>query len=132
MLSLKSFEFVIIKYAVIVALVGAVIGMFLGQASIALGIIVGVVVSSLNFILISVSVRQTVNLPPEKAGWFSSSRYLMRFLLIIAVLVAVAYTNNFGFFIGTVGGFVIIKLVIIVMNLTGRFNLLKEETEEEN
>lgn len=122
----RNFEFSIIKYVYIVALIGGVISLIFGKWTISLGLLVGATASSLNFLSLAWSVRRLVKLPKAQATTMATKGYVSRLLATCVVLGAAAYTKNLGFFVGTVAGYFLLKFVIVGLGILGKVDLNKD------
>lgn len=121
-----SLEFSIVKYAYIVALIGAIISLIFGKWTISVGLLLGVTASSLNFYALARSVYRLIKLPKSKATAAAVRGQISRLMFAVLVLGAAAYTRDFGFFIGAVVGYFLIKLVIGGFSILGKVDLDKD------
>ena len=99
----------------IVLLIGLIIG-FNGRLSLSLGLILGISISILNFIILADTMSRAVTLDPSRAKTFAVKRYFLRYIINgIAILIAI-FVPFIGI-VATVIGLSLIKFVILFTNL---------------
>jgi hypothetical protein len=80
------------------------------------GLLFGSVIAILNFRLLALSLQKTLSLPPNRAQIYSTTRYVIRFIitaLVVFISVKATYINIIGTLIGLTGP----TIVILVTNL---------------
>lgn len=116
---LKKLEKSILKNAVILSIIISLVLVLIlkrNSIEIILGLILGLSISSLNFIELSNSIKRSVQMKPERAQSYTVKKYFVRYVISgISIYVAVVapYINV----IGTIMGMLLIKFVIIFTNL---------------
>lgn len=115
---------VLIIRSVIIAGIISLISLFTSEPlSFILGVVFGLIFSLLNFRLLDLTLKRSVNMPPEKAQKYVATRYFTRYLLT-GIVVYVSITNTSINVLGTIVGLIILKLVIQVSNA-----LYKEQSD---
>lgn len=101
--------------ACIIALIMA-IGFKEDAVRLILGLILGLSISTLNFIELANTLTRSVTMRPDKAQSFTIKKYFVRYI-INGVAIYVAVVTPHIHVIGAVIGMLLIKIVIIVTNL---------------
>ncbi len=81
-----------------------------------LGYIFGVLISSLNFLLLKKSVEKSVRLSPSNASRYATGQYFIRMLIFFVALTIGAIADYLNF-LGVVVGVLMIKAVILISNI---------------
>lgn len=102
----------VILRAAIIAGVLAVLAVLSGRRSSALGVLVGCLVSILNFRLLALGIVKLLALSPEAARIQAVIRYIIRYILTILVLLSVNFNPNLNLY-ATVVGLLLIKVAIL-------------------
>ncbi|WP_293398007.1 ATP synthase subunit I [Peptoclostridium sp.] len=111
----------VIKRVIAINFLTVLITFALGKFSQGLlfGLLFGSTISVLNFRLLALSVTKALEMSPGKAQIYASSRYLVRMLIIGAVVfvsIKAPYINT----IGTIIGLLSAKLAVIQMGTSGK------------
>lgn len=103
----------IIIRVLIIALLLAGFAFGFNRIPVALGVLVGAGMAILNFRLLYKSIDRILNLQdPRAAQVHAVTRYIMRYILVILVLVTVSINENFDM-LATVVGLLLVKAVIL-------------------
>jgi len=115
---LRVLQLNILKKVLVVLflLIGTSVLVFDDYITIILGLIFGAAIGMLNFFQLANTLDRAVKMAPEKAKGFSTSRYMIRYI-ITGVVLYVSVTNPNIHILGTVIGLVLIKFVILFTNL---------------
>ena len=123
---LKLKKFVIIRAIILDLLVMLILFFFFDFRSV-FGLVVGSVMSILNFHLLSLSLMKAVHFEPVKAGIYVFVQYVLRYILWF-VIFYIALKRSDVNLLTTVIGMFTVKIVILVSTL---FNCLPEGENEE-
>ncbi|MGL5327666.1 MAG: ATP synthase subunit I, partial [Peptostreptococcaceae bacterium] len=80
-----------------------------------LGLILGTLVALMNFVLLAKTIERSIEMSPNEAKLYASSRYSVRMLIIAVVLFVAAKSENLNL-IGVFLGLISPKVVILVRN----------------
>lgn len=105
----------IIKNAIIITSVGAVVAIFFSENHMPYikGMLFGFLIAVLCFQQLSLSISKAVNLPPDKAQFFVGTRYFIR-LFIYALVIYISIRADYINLIGTLFGLLSIKISIVI------------------
>lgn len=111
----------VIKRVIVINFLAVLITFALGRFSQAMlvGLLFGSIISVLNLRLLALSVTKALEMSPGKAQIYASSRYLVRMLIIGAVVfvsIKAPYINAMGTIIGLLSA----KLAVIQMGTSGK------------
>lgn len=81
-----------------------------------LGLLFGTIIAVLNFRLLAISIEKSVTMPQNKAQVYSSSRYMLRMIIVGVVLLVSAKATHLNI-IGVAIGLVSPKFVILARKL---------------
>ncbi len=109
----------IIKYAIFSAIFATII-IFLffrdNASGLLLGLLLGLSVSTLNFVELYNTIKRSVSMNPAKAQAYTVKKYFIRYILSGAAIL-VAVKAPYLDIVGTVIGMLLIKGVIFITNL---------------
>lgn len=113
---------VVVKNAILITAVGAILTFFLSKNYIPylMGMLFGFLIAVLCFQQMSMAISKAVNLPPEKAQIFIGIRYFIR-LFIYGLVIYISIKADYINLLGTIFGLLSLKLSII---FSGFFNKL--------
>lgn len=113
---------VVVKNAILITAVGAILTFFLSKNYIPylMGMLFGFLIAVLCFQQMSMAILKAVNLPPEKAQIFIGIRYFIR-LFIYGLVIYISIKADYINLLGTIFGLLSLKLSII---FSGFFNKL--------
>lgn len=77
-----------------------------------MGLLLGTIISILNFRLAALALERAVKLSPRRAGIYVSSRYMIRYFIIGTVLY-ISIKADYINILGTIIGIITLKLVIL-------------------
>ncbi|MGL5694250.1 MAG: ATP synthase subunit I [Peptostreptococcaceae bacterium] len=80
-----------------------------------LGLVLGTLVALMNFVLLAKAIEKSIDMSPNEAKLYASSRYSVRMMIIAVVLFVAAKSpklNLIGVFLGLISP----KIVILVRN----------------
>jgi len=108
----------IVKTTIIVGIILGAGMFFLSEdgSRLLLGLAFGMVFSILNFRLLHLTIKKSMDMHPARAQSYVTSRYFLRYFLAGAVLY-VAISNEAMHVLGTIIGLLLIKFVILVSNV---------------
>jgi hypothetical protein len=108
----------IVKTTIIVGIILGAGMFFLSEdgSRLLLGLAFGMVFSILNFRLLHLTIKKSMDMHPARAQSYVTSRYFLRYFLAGAVLY-VAISNEAMHVLGTIVGLLLIKFVILVSNV---------------
>lgn len=115
---IKKLKQDIIRKVIIVdfLLVGLTVLVFDDYMPVIFGLIFGTAIGVLNFMQLSSTLTQAVKMDPTKAKGYTTSRYMIRYI-ITGVVLYVSVLNPKVHVIGTLIGLVLIKFVVLFTNL---------------
>lgn len=111
-------EIVNINKGVLIYDVVIIIGLLLTSTfskSMLLGLILGTLVALMNFTLLAKTIEKSIDMAPNEAKLYASSRYTIRMLIVAVVLFISAKSEHLhliGVFLGLIGP----KMVILIRN----------------
>ena len=97
-----------------------------GRIELLLGLIFGLIISTLLLRLKYIHIKRSLNMKEEKANSFIRNRYFIQYLICFVVLI-VAYRNPAVSFLGTAAGLFLMKLTVIGWVIV---DLIKNNKEE--
>ena len=105
---------VVVKNAILITAVGAILTFFLSKNYIPylMGMLFGFLIAVLCFQQMSMAISKAVNLPPEKAQIFIGIRYFIR-LFIYGLVIYISIKADYINLLGTIFGLLSLKLSII-------------------
>lgn len=108
----------IVKTTIIVGIILGAGMFFLSEdgSRLLLGLAFGMVFSILNFRLLHLTIKKSMDMHPARAQSYVTSRYFLRYFLAGAVLY-VAISNEAMHVLGTIIGLLLIKFVILASNV---------------
>lgn len=108
----------IVKTTIIVGIILGAGMFFLSEdgSRLLLGLAFGMVFSILNFRLLHLTIKKSMDMHPARAQSYVTSRYFLRYFLAGAVLY-VAISNEAMHVLGTIIGLLLIKFVILTSNV---------------
>lgn len=111
----KDLVLAIIKRVVVLSLIIIVaIGLgFKDPKPIILGFIFGTIISVLGFKLLHNTIERSVTMAPGRASGYSTAHYFLRYT-IYGIVLSVAALADYLSFLGTFGGLMMIKFVILM------------------
>lgn len=120
------FQWRLIKGVFLLNLIIAAIGYFIFEPWIPFltGLFFGTLISILNFRLLYITLNSAVKMDPSRAQVFTSSRYMIRFLLTAIVLV-VSLKAEYINILGTVIGLISFKIAIFKVEVFNHSKLYK-------
>lgn len=80
-----------------------------------LGLALGSAVALMNFVLLAKAIEKSIDMSPNEAKLYASSRYSVRMIIVAAVLFIAAKSQNLNL-IGVFLGLISPKIVILVRN----------------
>ena len=111
-------EIVNINKGVLIYDVVIIIGLLLTSTfstSMLMGLVLGTLVALMNFILLAKTIEKPIDMSPNEAKLYASSRYTIRMIIVAVVLFISAKSEHLhliGVFLGMIGP----KVVILVRN----------------
>lgn len=111
-------EIVNINKGVLIYDVVIIIGLLLTSTfstSMLMGLVLGTLVALMNFILLAKTIEKSIDMSPNEAKFYASSRYTIRMIIVAVVLFISAKSEHLhliGVFLGLIGP----KVVILVRN----------------
>lgn len=111
-------QIVNINKGVLIYDVVIIIGLLLTSTfskSMLLGLVLGTLVALMNFTLLAKTIEKSIDMPPNEAKLYASSRYTIRMLIVAAILFISAKSEHLhliGVFLGLIGP----KMVILIRN----------------
>ncbi|SHF00181.1 ATP synthase subunit I [Alkalibacter saccharofermentans] len=108
----------IVKWTIIAGVILGVAMLLLSNdgSRMLLGLVFGLVFSILNFRLLHLTIKKSLEMHPARAQSYVTSRYFLRYFLAGAVLY-VAISNEAMHVLGTITGLLMIKFVILASNV---------------
>ena len=105
---------VVVKNAILITAVGAIIIFFLSKNYMPYltGMLFGFLIALLCFQQMSIAISKAVNLPPEKAQIFIGIRYFIR-LFIYGMVIYISIKADYINLLGTIFGLLSLKMSII-------------------
>ena len=90
--------------------------------SVGLGFLSGVIISIVNFQLMSVDAYSIIEKNPKKARKFIIGRYILRFVIMFGFLALIATRTNFNIYATFIGVF-FVKIVLAVVQIIQGLNM---------
>lgn len=120
------------KVIIVITLVTAVPTFFVEKA-VAMGAVLGGIVALLNFRLLALSIQQAVDLPPDKARTFTFSRYMLRFLINMALFTVLLLRKDLGpaSLLGAVPPFFAVKITLFLEAMIKHFGMYLRKKNDE-
>ncbi|AGB42340.1 ATP synthase I chain [Halobacteroides halobius DSM 5150] len=103
------------------------VAFFFGQRA-TLGLIVGAIMSLINFHLLSFSLQKAVKFEPVKAGIYTFIQYIIRYSLWFAVLYISLQRPDINL-VTVIVGMLTVKIVVLIVNV---FNFWPEDQKLNN
>lgn len=112
--------FGVFKYVLLMDILAILVFFLLGKLDqpILVGILFGTLFSILNFSLLALTLDKAVEMGPEKAQLYASSRYFLR-MGITALIVIISLKADYINTIGTIVGLIMPKMAIILSSMLG-------------
>ena len=111
-------EIININKGVLIYDVVIIIGLLLTSTfskSMLLGLVLGTLVALMNFTLLAKTIEKSIDMTPNEAKLYASSRYTIRMLIVAVILFISAKSEHLhliGVFLGLIGP----KMVILIRN----------------